>query len=777
MLLLAWFVLGSLKARAYAARHAPAPATSTLISPRQLSSPKIAQPPEDTSSFPGGAYTTGTIFPLRSEPAPIRPTTDPDGSGPDYSLRCRTVMVTNIPRNIREPKMLRWYFGRYLPEPPKQGDSDDGGQLNSWQKFIPSREIPSIEVPKPHNGKLHKVNPAVSKGKPLDPETHVEAAIREFEMTFKDVPRVDSRGMELIEHVVLAPKLSGLADLIQRREEEMEQLEEAHILLAKAAMAGVAKEMGRRAREEHRKVREGEIGRRARAREGLRQKGGETASGNEEDGGGSLGGFRDRLEKVWWAVERLVWGEPDRSPETDELLRKVGPLVELARARDAEYGVGVWARGASAWIKLKLEERREGDSKREPERGGNEHGKPVEGDEKTRGTTDESNKPTDSGSKAAGSLASPISPALVPPTNGHVSPAQHRSSSQPHDSNPSDDTVWTALHSLPPDTLQRFHPYTRQSSIVLYPLELAGLLSPELLPTIDLAFLRIKSIQKRIEDFKARPLPDAKEKRRRKDDIGKVTETDKTFPGVGDESPMGQPSERHSNAIEPASSAFVTFRRWEDARRAARSLAHRPGKPLTCLVVMAPQTTDLDWERLVKGKFAAQFLRDWLVGAAVWLFQIFWIFPISFITGLVSIKSLESVFPPLVGFFERNPRAQNLITGLIPTLLVAGLGILIPVILFAIGRKAQTEVTFSGLHDGILIRYYKWLILNIVIFFCVGLTSFRAFLLAFRQKVPDPFKVVSEAFPAAAPFYASWFILQTSLQNMMQLGLGAYLSF
>lgn len=51
-------------------------------------------------------------------------------------------------------------------------------------------------------------------------------------------------------------------------------------------------------------------------------------------------------------------------------------------------------------------------------------------------------------------------------------------------------------------------------------------------------------------------------------------------------------------------------------------------------------------------------------------------------------------------FFDHNPRARALITGLIPTLLVAGLGILIPVILFVIGRKAQTEVTFSGLHNG-----------------------------------------------------------------------------
>ena len=126
---------------------------------------------------------------------------------------------------------------------------------------------------------------------------------------------------------------------------------------------------------------------------------------------------------------------------------------------------------------------------------------------------------------------------------------------------------------------------------------------------------------------------------------------------------------------------------------------------------------------------------------------------------------------PVGRFFENNPKARDLITGLIPTLLVAGLGILIPVILFVIGRKAQTEVTFSGLHSGILIRYYKWLIINIVVFFCIGLAGFQTFLQSFRKQIVDPFPVVASAFPAAAPFYASWFILQTSLQNLMQFGL------
>lgn len=41
-------------------------------------------------------------------------------------------------------------------------------------------------------------------------------------------------------------------------------------------------------------------------------------------------------------------------------------------------------------------------------------------------------------------------------------------------------------------------------------------------------------------------------------------------------------------------------------------------------------------------------------------------------------------------------------TGLqLPTAIVVILGILVPVLLYLIGRKGQTEVTWSGLHSGL----------------------------------------------------------------------------
>ncbi|CAE6500165.1 unnamed protein product [Rhizoctonia solani] len=725
MLFLTWFVLGSLKYRAYAARHVPAPAMSRIESPKQSSAPIGSLHPDSaarpTSSFPATAYTTGTLFlPPHPEPAPIRTHTSADGSGPDYSLRCRTVMVTNIPQSLRTPQMLRWYFGRYLPDgpAPENPQNVDRKGETSWKKLKSAvRPIKSVRAPLDTKPKGRSKRSRIEGDRP---NSQVFKA-GELEMDPDQIEEVEARGWDLVENVVLAPKLSTLARLIAEREKRMEELEGAHIHLAQTVMTAVGTEIRTRRSEEIRKAREGEIRRRERLRADVTSEA-RTSSFDGEDGGSVLGAVRDGMARLQMSIERFALGRPDRSEAMDKLVQAIGPFVEEAWKRDSQYGVIPWLKSTIAWAWAKV---------------GMKPRQSIEGQAKGNGVGQNGQR---SSLNDQSLYPSPVSPSS------------------------SYETVWDALYDIECSDLHPYHPLTRARSIFLYPLELIGILAPTALPTVDLAFRRLQRIQRQVDDIRSAPLPDASEKKKGKG-LHLVDERDEIVS-----------SDQHASTsprdpIEPASSAFVTFRRWEDARRAARTLSHRPGRPLTCLLVMAPQSTDLDWERLVKGKFAAQFVRDWLVGVAIWAFQIFWIFPISFITTLISIKTLEVAIPPLATFFNRHAQARSLLTGLIPTLLVAGLGILIPVILFVIGRKAQTEVTFSGLHNRILIRYYKWLILNIVIFFCIGLASFQTFLNAFRKHIPDPFQLVSSTFPAAAPFYAGWFILQTSLQNLMQFGL------
>lgn len=59
---------------------------------------------------------------------------------------------------------------------------------------------------------------------------------------------------------------------------------------------------------------------------------------------------------------------------------------------------------------------------------------------------------------------------------------------------------------------------------------------------------------------------------------------------------------------------------------------------------------------------------------------------------------------------NRNPDQLEVLSSLVPTLLVTGLAILVPLLLLLISKKAHTIVLLSKLHDQIMTRYYKFLV-------------------------------------------------------------------
>lgn len=81
--------------------------------------------------------------------------------------------------------------------------------------------------------------------------------------------------------------------------------------------------------------------------------------------------------------------------------------------------------------------------------------------------------------------------------------------------------------------------------------------------------------------------------------------------------------------------------------------------------------------------------------------------------------------------------------------------LLVPLILLLIAKKAHTINTLSALHDRILTRYHKFLVANILVFFCVGVSALESFFTSFKTS-SDVLQVVGESFPTAGPFYVGW---------------------
>ncbi|KIK92736.1 hypothetical protein PAXRUDRAFT_146651 [Paxillus rubicundulus Ve08.2h10] len=233
---------------------------------------------------------------------------------------------------------------------------------------------------------------------------------------------------------------------------------------------------------------------------------------------------------------------------------------------------------------------------------------------------------------------------------------------------------------------------------------------------------------------------------------------------------IAQNRARAISDYSPVSTAFVTFKDPTDARRACKYLAVHPDNPLACIVTMAPQYEDIDWTRVMKSTFRAELVKDWVVNLGVWGFTIFWLFPVSLFVGLVSIQSIASFWPSLYNYLSRHPWEEEIIQSFLPTILVSLLTILIPPILLLIAKKAQTITTLSLLHDMIMTRYYKFLIVNVLVFFCVGTVALQSFLTSFKNVSGSGIlQVIASSFPTAGPFYVGWLIFTTAIHGCLEL--------
>ncbi|KZT65812.1 hypothetical protein DAEQUDRAFT_730988 [Daedalea quercina L-15889] len=283
-------------------------------------------------------------------------------------------------------------------------------------------------------------------------------------------------------------------------------------------------------------------------------------------------------------------------------------------------------------------------------------------------------------------------------------------------------TIWDALLSLPRSVLEPYQPLTRLSSLY----------RGQVVPTIDFYTAKLQLLSSVITEKRARPPGD----------------------------------------YEAMSTAFVTFEDPADARRACKYLAVHPLNPLQCFVTMAPSYEDLDWNRLMKPTFRVEFVKDWLVNLGVWAFTVFWVFPVTIFVTLVSIQNISSFWPGLKNYLDKHPWEEELIQSFVPTLLVSLLSLLIPLLLLLIAKKAHTIATLSALHDRIMTRYYKFLVVNVLVFFCVGTAALQSFLVSLSATSGlQVIQIVADSFPTAGPFYVGWLIFTMAMHGGLELAL------
>ncbi|KAG6891666.1 hypothetical protein C0992_012715 [Termitomyces sp. T32_za158] len=281
------------------------------------------------------------------------------------------------------------------------------------------------------------------------------------------------------------------------------------------------------------------------------------------------------------------------------------------------------------------------------------------------------------------------------------------------------ETVWEALHSLPRSSLDAYQPL----------INLNHLFAGKTVPAIDYYTTKLNILSSLVTESRSKAPSD----------------------------------------YEPLSTAFVTFSDAADARRACKYLAVHPNNPLVCMVNMAPMYQDLDWMRVMKSSFDVEGVH-FVLALPCFLAGRFSLYP-EYQPFLARISG----FPYLVAnpinvlmdclsshlqknYLNRHAWEEELIQSFLPTLLVALLALLIPLILLLIAKKAHNLTTLSAMHDIIMTRYYKFLIVNVLVFFCVGTAALQSLLQSFNPSAtpPDILQVVADSFPTAGPFYVGW---------------------
>ena len=109
-------------------------------------------------------------------------------------------------------------------------------------------------------------------------------------------------------------------------------------------------------------------------------------------------------------------------------------------------------------------------------------------------------------------------------------------------------------------------------------------------------------------------------------------------------------------------------------------------------------------------------------------------------------------------YLDRNPDKSEVLQSLLPTILVSLVSLLIPPILLLIAKKMHLITTISARDDILMTRYYKFLVVNVLIFFCVGTAAMQSLLQSFGSSTDrkDVLQIIADSFPTAGPFYVGW---------------------
>lgn len=205
-------------------------------------------------------------------------------------------------------------------------------------------------------------------------------------------------------------------------------------------------------------------------------------------------------------------------------------------------------------------------------------------------------------------------------------------------------------------------------------------------------------------------------------------------------------------------SVFIQFQGLKEAQAAYQSLTHH--SPLH----MAPRYTgmtpnELNWTTF-RIRWWERVIRNLGVVGIITAMIIFWSFPVAFVGALSSLDSLLKILP-FLGFLRNLPLSlQGVVTGLLPSVLLALLFWLLPIVLRFLAVQSGVP-TKSGVEQHVQKSYFAFQVIQVFLVTTLSSGIFQS--LDDLKGLTNPTNIVTilaQNLPKASNFYLSYFIIQ-----------------
>ena len=164
--------------------------------------------------------------------------------------------------------------------------------------------------------------------------------------------------------------------------------------------------------------------------------------------------------------------------------------------------------------------------------------------------------------------------------------------------------------------------------------------------------------------------------------------------------------------FEPTPLAFVTLDSVSACQMAVQ--ATMDSKPMTLLANPAPPPSDVVWQNTYLTR-SSRITRSWLVTFIILILSVVWTGVLVPIAGLVSLKSICSVWPELAFALDSNPISQSLVATGLPTALISLLTVLVPFLYYWLstqqGMLSQGEVEMSLISKNFFFTFFNLFVL------------------------------------------------------------------